>query len=131
MPDITPHPHYDDEDGLVVPFDEFGNLLRKPWVPEGEVVWRPAEPFTARMHLAEFVRGKTAPYVTWLNEDNKFFPMYLADLVETLRTFDIERGGYLLAEWIPHRRGVGSYTTYGLRLNLTRAERRMARFGHV
>ncbi len=118
------------EEDVKVPWDEYGNLLRTPWVPEGEVVWKVAKPFTARLRLAEFVRGRSASYVTWLNENDKFHPMYLADLVETLRTLPVERGGYVTAEWIPHQRGTGRYITCGLRLNLTRRERRMARFGH-
>ncbi|WP_424533680.1 hypothetical protein ACOZ38_25425 [Sphaerisporangium viridialbum] len=119
-----------EEVAVPIPWDEYGNLLRTAWVPEGEVVWRIAKPFTARLRLAEFVRGRSAAYVTWLDEANKFYPMYLYDLIETLRTLPVERGGYVTAEWIPHQRGTGRYITFGLRLNLSRRERRMARFGH-
>lgn len=112
-----------------VPWDAYGNLLRKPWVPEGEVIWKKAKPFFATLRIAEFVRGRQAPYVTWLDENDRFYPMHLWDLVETLRTVPSEIGGRVTAEWIPHQRGT-KYVTYGLRLNLSQAERRIARLGH-
>ncbi|WP_433355539.1 hypothetical protein ACQP25_17010 [Microtetraspora malaysiensis] len=116
---------HDDEGGLV-PFDEFGNLLRKPWVPEGEVMWRALEPFTARLQLSQFARGRAAGYVMWLDENSRFYPMSMTELVETVRTVGVEVGGYAEAEWIAHRRG----GAYGIQLYMSRRERRRVRRGH-
>ncbi|MFD8529449.1 hypothetical protein ACFV0L_18715 [Streptosporangium canum] len=116
---------HDDEGGRV-PFDEFGNLLRKPWVPEGEVVWRAPEPFTARLQLSQFARGRAAGFVMWLDDCGRLYPMSMTELVETVRTVPIEVGGYAEADWIAHRRS-GSY---GIQLVMSRRERRRVRRDH-
>ncbi|WP_214317076.1 hypothetical protein [Nonomuraea sediminis] len=115
-----------DDDKAMVPFDEFGNLLRKPWVPEGEVVWRAPEPFTARLQLSQFARGRAAGFVMWLDAESHMFPMSMTELVETVRTVGVEVGGYTEAEWIAHRRG-GSY---GIQLYMSRRDRRRVRRSH-
>ena len=126
----------DDYSEVPVPWDEYGNLLRTAWVAEGsDIVWKTARPFHATLRLAEYVRGRSWPYVTWLDENDKFYPMGLQDLVELLRTVPVDKG-VVTAEWIPHRRVRSGRATpdvafsYGLRLNLTRSERRIARLGH-
>ncbi|MGI5281696.1 hypothetical protein ACQEVF_59145 [Nonomuraea polychroma] len=114
-----------DENGLV-PFDEFGNLLRAPWTPEGEIVWRAPEPFTARLQLSQFARGRAAGYVMWLDDESHMYPMSMTEFVETVRTVGVEPGGYAEAEWIAHRRG----GAYGIQLYMSRRERRSVRRGH-
>ncbi|MBT2234791.1 hypothetical protein [Nonomuraea sp. NEAU-A123] len=115
----------DDDDKALVPFDEFGNLLRAAWTPEGEIVWRAPEPFTARLQLGQFARGRAAGYVMWLDDESHMFPMSMTEFVETVRTVGVEPGGYAEAEWIAHRRG----GAYGIQLYMSRRERRMVRRG--
>ncbi|MEU1880869.1 hypothetical protein ABZ470_26480 [Streptosporangium sp. NPDC020072] len=112
------------DEGLV-PFDEFGNLLRTAWAPLGEVVWKAPEPFTARLELGEFARGRAAGFVVWLDSCGRLYPMSMTEMVDTVRTVGVELGGYVEAEWIPHRRG----GVYGIRLHMARRERRRMRSG--
>ncbi|NRQ31320.1 hypothetical protein HII36_05635 [Nonomuraea sp. NN258] len=114
------------DDKALVPFDEFGNLLRQSWVPEGEIVWRSPEPFTARLQLAQFARGRAAGYVMWLDDQTRMFPMSMTEFVQTVCTVGVEPGGYAEAEWIAHRRG----GAYGIQLYMSRRERRQVRRGN-
>lgn len=98
-----------------VPFAEDGSLLhyaetRYARPADRGVEWRPAEPFTAALTIATMHTGRSAKYTEWTDAAGRRFPMFIADLIEMLRSADVHRGtvdGF----WTVRKRG----QNYGVR----------------
>lgn len=91
-----------------IPFDAKGNLMHYP-DPYEEIEWRDNLSFDLPMTLHEHRRGRSAAYVVWLDPEDKEYPMFLSDLIDTLRTYTTFRG-QVLGTWTFVKRG----SNYGL-----------------
>lgn len=73
--------------------------------------WRDNEPFTKRLSVVGTISGRSAKYFEWSDAAGATFPMFASDMVELLRSAEIEPGGVVRAVWIVRKRG----SNYGIR----------------
>ena len=73
--------------------------------------WRDNKPFRATMVIAGMNTGPYAKSVLWMDGDGYFYPMFLIDLVDTLKIANVVNRE-ITADWIVCRRG----SNYGIRI---------------
>jgi hypothetical protein len=89
------------------PYDARGNLIHFPadrW-PDQPAQWRPNEPFTADLRVDTVQSGRSAKYLIWLDEDDRRFPMFVADAVDVMRFASVTGGRTGPRRWIVRKRG--------------------------
>lgn len=78
--------------------------------------WRMNQPWRASLQLDTVQSGRSAKYVIWrpvnLPLDRRTFPMFVTDLLDVIKTGEIQPGGIVSARWMVAKRG----QNYGLRL---------------
>ena len=83
-------------------------------VPPREVGpdWRPNDPFTGTLRLAETRRGRSAAYFIWHSDDGREFPMFISDMLLLVQSgVTIRPGGMVSTRWMVTKRGAN----YGIR----------------
>jgi hypothetical protein len=56
------------------------------------VTLREPEPFQAPLRVVDFERGRSAARLIWANEADATFPMFMVDIVDTLRRVELQDG---------------------------------------
>ncbi len=78
--------------------------------------WRPNEPFHATLQVCDLRSGQSAKYVLLrpvaMPLDLRTYPMFIADLIDLLKTGHIMQGGIASERWMVAKRG----QNYGLRV---------------
>lgn len=83
-----------------------------PWCCR-TTVWLPNDPFHATLQISHMNRGRSAKYVTWMSpqaDDDRTYPMFIADLLDLIQNADRIERGMLSARWMVRKRG----QNYGL-----------------
>lgn len=99
-----------DSHRAVVPFDHAGNMLDYPawWM---DMTWRVLEPFDARMSVVSVERGRSAARFVLEDERGMRYPLFMADMLDLVRTWSVDAGRTPELRWAPVKRG----QNYGLR----------------
>lgn len=79
--------------------------------PRSGIEWRENVPFTATLTVVGTFRGRSAARFVWQDAEGRTFPMFLTDVLETLRR-GVDVGGTVTGEWLVAKRGAN----YGIRL---------------
>jgi hypothetical protein len=102
-----------------VPFTENGSIMhyaqdRQRWPGYTDYYtpfeWKDPHEFPAVLTLDHSISGRSAKYVIWKAADGREFPMFVADLVEMIKTATIDQGS-VSAFWYTAKRGAN----YGVR----------------
>lgn len=96
--DVLQHHAYQNSFG----HPEYGNL--------GEE-WRENKPFKSTLRILGMNPGPYTKSVLWADHEGNRYPMFLIDLVDTLRIADVIDSA-ITAEWVVCRRG----QNYGIRI---------------
>lgn len=72
--------------------------------------WRDNEPFHATLLILEMYSGRSAKGVWWIDGDGNRYPMFVSDLVDTLKIANV-RNGEITGKWLVSKRG----QNYGVR----------------
>jgi len=99
---------------LKAPYDSDGNLAH--YAGDGYMIrWRNNEPFHATLSIDGARSGRSAKYVILSSPqggpDTPMFPMFVTELIETMRLCPLIRHGIIDGRWIVCKRG----RNYGLR----------------
>jgi hypothetical protein len=86
-----------------------GSWKAPPRIPPD---WRPNTPFLATLTLEGMIRGRSAAYFDWHDEDGRSYPMFLTDLVDLMKSAHVVQCGVVTAWWMAAKRG----QNYGIRL---------------
>ena len=93
-----------------VPVDSSGNWMSYPYY--GEQEWVRVEPFFAIMEIDGMRTGRSSKVVILKDDKDKYYPMFVADLVKGIRENTLTvRNGKLIANWTASKRGAN----YGIR----------------
>lgn len=93
-----------------VPFTENGSLMHyartDAWAGDyyTPFEWREPHEFPAVLTIDHMLSGRSAKYVVWKAADGRTFPMFVADLVDMLKTVTA-REGVVSGVWYTGKRG--------------------------
>lgn len=95
------------------PYAADGSLLHYAETRYGpQPEWRPNDPFTATLWLAETRRGRSAAYFIWRSGDGREYPMFISDMLLLVQSgVTIKPGGSVSTRWMVTKRGAN----YGIR----------------
>jgi len=88
------------------PYTKYGSLLH--WVGSTHDIWYPNDPFHAALQVVGMKSGYSAKYLvlrTPNSDDNREFPMFVADLVDVVATLPRIENGILVGRWQVRKRG--------------------------
>lgn len=88
------------------PFDGDGNMLHYPdnFYMNRDGGWRQVQPFEATLTIVGLNRGRSAAYLTVVDEAGHNYPLFITDLVDIIQNRDII-GGRLTGRWAVRKRG--------------------------